>query len=158
MVEKMLDYLATATYSPPPGYKIDRDTRFHFYERYLSPDFKGLAEFDQGCGALNLVNVAEPLKVARMVAGIDDTSDEKLVVHPRLPDSWSGFAAKNWPVNVRGQNYAADIEVEKRNDGVRFTLKVHGEAAIPEVELVWGNGGPDERKTFGNVSTVSYSL
>ena len=94
---ELIGYLAKATFSPPYPYRPDRDSPYHFYERMLSPEHPKLAGYDQGCGALNLVNVAEPLKVARVIAGIDDMG-EKLQIIPRLPPGWAGYKASNWPV------------------------------------------------------------
>ena len=60
MASKALTWLADATYEPVPGYKIRRASPYYFYERTYSPDAVGKIELEEGCGALNLVNVSEP--------------------------------------------------------------------------------------------------
>jgi hypothetical protein len=118
---RLLEYLAKATYSPPEPYKVDRDNPYQFYERMLSPDFVGLAEFDQGCGALNLVNVAEPLKIARIIAGIDN-SRGNVCFNPRLPKGWSGYTARNWYVVTETGFERRDIECEKTAGGYHIKI------------------------------------
>jgi len=70
MAEKGLEWIAEATYRPIDAYRVPRDSPYHFYERTYSPDAEGVISLDVGCGALNLVNVTEQLKVARMIIGI----------------------------------------------------------------------------------------
>ena len=80
--ECMIKYLAEATKNPPEGYVLTRPTPYWFAERLFSPDYFKLPKerqtSDEGCGALNLVCAAEPLKVARMIAGLGA---------PQLPES-----------------------------------------------------------------------
>ena len=118
---RLIEYLAKATYSPPEPYKIDRDNPYQFYERMLSPDFDGLAEFDQGCGALNLVNVAEPLKIARIMAGIDNTGGNVRII-PGLPDGWTGYTARNWLIFTDNGLKKCDIVCEKTDGGYKYNL------------------------------------
>lgn len=72
---RLFEYLAAATYNPPKEYKLTRDSSCWFYERFLSPDYFKLPKerqtVEEGCGALNIVNVAEPLKIARQIAGLE---------------------------------------------------------------------------------------
>lgn len=72
--EKLFNYLVSATYEPPKKYKLTRSSKYWFYERFLSPDYFELPKqrqtVEEGCGALNLINVAEPLKIARQLAGL----------------------------------------------------------------------------------------
>ena len=74
IAERLFGYLTNATYNPPPQYKLTRENRYWFYERFLSPDYFELPKERQtvceGCGALNLINVAEPMKIARQLAGL----------------------------------------------------------------------------------------
>jgi hypothetical protein len=71
---KALDWLVNATYKSLPEYKLHRDSPYYFYERTYSPDTLGKVKLDEGCGALNLVSVSEPLKILRMMLGVDDSS------------------------------------------------------------------------------------
>jgi hypothetical protein len=51
-----------------------------------------------GCGALNLVNVTEPLKISRLMLGVDDSSTAVVDMLPRLPGSWTSMEARDWPI------------------------------------------------------------
>ena len=64
---------------------------------WIANGFNG-THFDQGCGALNLVNVAEPLKIARLILGIDDSDPADLRWIPRPPHGWQGLEASSWPI------------------------------------------------------------
>ncbi|MFI5387821.1 MAG: hypothetical protein ACHQ50_17060, partial [Fimbriimonadales bacterium] len=118
---KGLDWLATATYDLVPGYKLPRESPYYFHEQMFSPDAAGKIPFDVGCGALNLVNVTEPLKVARLVLGVDDTSPKVVRLVPRLIPSWSGVEATNWPILTAKGVVHADILVERRGLGTKLT-------------------------------------
>jgi hypothetical protein len=124
MAGKSLAWLANSTYKPVPEYKLDRESPYHFYERSYSPDAVGRIPLEQGCGVLNLVNVTEPLKVARLVLGVDDTSAREVRIIPRVPPSWMGVEAKNWPIRTRSGVVRADIRFEKKGKGAELSLKV----------------------------------
>lgn len=155
---RAVDYLARATYQPPADYRLDRDSPYWFYERYLSPEFPDIAEFDQGCGALTVVNVTEPLKAARMIAGIDDTNATFLRIIPRVPPTWSGFHAENWPVataeGLRG------MSIYYQRDGEREMLALNvNYGTIDELIVQLGTGSlrPDFRREKVSALTISYS-
>jgi hypothetical protein len=137
-----LDFLSDATYKAPDiiwSLNQDHYTRlspYYFYERMYSPEAKGQIELTAGCGPLNLVNVAEPLKVARLIAGVDDTSLDEVRIIPRLPPSWSGYRLENWPIRTKQGIVRADISVEKKKDGVvDFTLQVKQGGTIPKLAV-----------------------
>ena len=138
MADKALKYLAEETYSPIPQFGIKRDSPYYFYERCYTPYSveKGL-KLEVGCGPLNLVNVAEPLKIARMLAGIDNSSDIP-TVYAKLPESFSGYTAENAPVLCGNGVYFADIDCEKTQSGMKYKIAVKGES-IPELRLKAGN-------------------
>ena len=98
MASKALEWLANATYGPVPEYRIRRASPYYFYERTYSPDAVGKIKLDEGCGALNLVNVSEPLKVARLLLGVDDLDPAFVRIIPRIPPDWNGVEAANWPI------------------------------------------------------------
>jgi len=133
LTDKLVEYLATATYNPPAPYRVDRESKYHFYERMLSPDYTNLAGFDQGCGALNLVNVAEPLKAARMMAGVDDTDPGRLLLIPKLPKSWDGVKAYGWPVMTDSGLVRCDLNIRKIQD--RFELTFVSDRPISHVTV-----------------------
>ena len=124
---KALSWLANATYQPVPEYKLHRASllRLLLWTRTYSPDAVGKIPLDEGCGALNLVNVSEPLKVSRLMLGVDDSSQQSVLVLPRLPESWTGVTAHNaWPILTSSGLVRADISFQKRGAGGDFTMKV----------------------------------
>ena len=136
-----LDFLARTTYKAPNmvfslnQYHYTRLSPYYFYERMYSPDAKGKMELTAGCGPLNLVNVSEPLKVARLIAGIDDTSLKQVQIIPRLPPAWSGYHAENWPIRTSHGLVRADISFEKGDGVVKFVLQVKDGGAIPKLAV-----------------------
>jgi len=151
-----LAYLAEATYQPPRAYPVTRECPYWFYERYQSPDYIDIEPYEEACGALNLVCVAEPLKVARLVVGVDDVSGSAVTIIPRIPPSWSGYAVKNWPILAGNDVVRADIEYNQTQCGCRLTLK----SSSPIPHLVVKLGLPDSRETkeFHAVDEVDVSL
>jgi len=137
MAAKSLHYLAHATYAPPSEYvELERDSPYYFYERYYSPDIIGKMKMEQGCGALNLVNVTEPLKVARLILGVDDWSQSNVVqIIPRLPLDWEGYEAVNWPVKTDKGMGHAHIKLERKGDRQSFSLKLGKGERISKLQV-----------------------
>jgi hypothetical protein len=135
MAGKALSWLTNATYQPVPEYKLHRDSPYFFYERTYSPDAVGKIPLDEGCGALNLVNVSEPLKVSRLMLGVDDSSPQSVLILPRLPDSWTGMKAHNWPILTTSGLVRADISFEKKGAGGDFTMKVASGQQISDLKV-----------------------
>jgi hypothetical protein len=136
-----LDFLAQDTYKSPHmifslnQYHYDRLSPYYFYERMYSPDALGKIELTAGCGPLNLVNVAEPLKVARLIAGVDDTSLNQVRIIPRLPPEWSGYHMEDWPICTSRGMVRADISFVRTNGMITFVLKVKDGGAIPKLAV-----------------------
>ncbi len=136
-----LDFLAQTTYKSPhmifslDHYHYQRLSPYYFYERMYSPEAVGQIQLTAGCGPLNLVNVSEPLKVARLIAGVDDTSLNQVRIFPRLPPSWSGYHAEDWPILTSNGIVRADISFERRHGMVTFKLKVIQGGAIPKLAV-----------------------
>jgi hypothetical protein len=159
MAEKALSWLANATYRPVPEYKLHRDSSYYFYERTYSPDAVGKIPLDEGCGALNLVNVSEPLKVSRLMLGVDDHSLEEVDVVPRIPPGWTGVEAHNWPIRTRTGIVRANILYQKTENGGEFTLTLVPGEQIGDLKVrmpsksgfVW-----DEEKNTGSVHFVTH--
>lgn len=124
MAEKCIGWVANSTYKPIPEYPIQRESPYYFYEQSYTPDAVGKTAIGSGCGALNLVNVTEQLKVARLILGVDDTSSELVKIIPRLPVSWKGVEAKNWPIRTNHGIVRADIRFEKKPDANMFQIKL----------------------------------
>ena len=141
MAEHGLSFLTDATYKAPNIiWRLNQDSYqrlspYYFYERMYSPDALGKIELTAGCGPLNLVNVSEPLKVARLIAGVDDTSLEKVQFIPRLPASWSGYRLENWPILTGHGIVRADISFEKKDGKINFSLQVERGGTIPKIAL-----------------------
>jgi hypothetical protein len=135
MADKALTWLTNETYRPVPEYKLHRDSPYYFYERTYSPDAVGKIPLAEGCGALNLVNVSEPLKVSRLMLGVDDLSPQSILILPRIPDSWTGVAAHNWPIMTTSGLARADLSFEKKGTGGDFTLKLASGQQIDDLKV-----------------------
>jgi hypothetical protein len=151
--QRAIDYLVKATYSPPPGYRLRRESPYWFYERYLAPDFPDIEQFDEGCGALNLVNVSEPLKIARLIAGLDDTRTTPLII-PRLPPAWQGFRATRWPLWTAAGMVAVDVDYSRDQISEKVDLVVHDGRSIPELTIALGGAGERVAYRLTDVSSV----
>lgn len=159
MADKSLRYLANATFSPPAEYReLERESPYHFYERYYSPDMVGKMKLEQGCGALNLVNVTEPLKAARLILGVDDYSSAEVKIIPRVPPSWSGYEVKNWPILTEKGLVRADIRYEKEQGVQRFMLKVIRPGRIGKLVVRFTSSDGIAWREGKNVRTVNWSV
>ena len=135
MADKALNFLANATYSPVHEYKLRRDSPYYFYERLYSPDAVGKVDLEAGCGQLNLVNVTEPLKVSRLLLGVDDEDPRAVEIIPRIPPSWKGIAAQHWPIRTRNGIVRADISFETKGKGAEMTLKLAPGQTIDDLKV-----------------------
>ena len=90
---------------------------------------------EQGCGALNLVNVAEPLKIARLILGVDATSLETVKIIPRIPPSWKGVEAINWPIRTSLGMVNASILCEKTINKTFLQITVLNGKKIPKLAV-----------------------
>ena len=163
MAEHGLAFLADETYQAPGiiwslnQYHYQRLSPYYFFERMYSPDAKGQIELTAGCGQLNLVNVSEPLKVARLIAGVDDTSSKEVRIIPRLPASWFGYRLENWPVFTGHGVVRADISFEKTDGKLNFSLQVQQGGPIPKLGVrLPGNKGTSW-KYLHNVKESNFS-
>jgi len=135
MADKALGWLADATYQPIPEYQLSRSSPYFFYERYYSPLALGKVNLAVGFGALNLVNVAEPLKVARLVLGVDDSDPNVTVLLPRLPPSWKRVEARNWPILTDHGVVRADISFARVGAGGILHLKTRGNGKLTHLRV-----------------------
>lgn len=122
MAGKALGWLANATYRPVPQYTLHRASPYYFYERTYSPDAVGKIPIAEGCGALNLVNVSEPLKVSRLMLGVDDSTPGTVRILPRIPPGWQGIEADNWPILTSAGIVRAHIQFSRKGSGSQLTL------------------------------------
>lgn len=160
LADKSLRWLANATYeaTPQPFNQLSRTSPYHFYERTYSPDAPGRVEFEEGCGALNLVNVAEPLKIARLMLGVDPTARDAVRLMPRLPNCVTRLEAHNWPLLTKEGLLQADLSVERTPQGLAVTCNVLGENPIPQLTLNHRAGGTTRHQVYGAVRTLSVVL
>jgi len=135
MAGRALSWLVNATYRPVPQYRLHRDSRYYFYERTYSPDAVGKIPLDEGCGALNLVNVSEPLKISRLMLGVDDHSLNEVDILPRIPPGWKGVEAHNWPIRTKGGTVQASIDYKKTASGAMFTLVLAPGQRIDDIKV-----------------------
>jgi hypothetical protein len=135
MADKALSWLTNATYKPVTEYALHRQSPYYFYERTYSPDAVGKIPLDEGCGALNLVNVSEPLKVSRLILGVDDSSPQFTKILPRIPQSWKGVEAHNWPILTSHGLVRASISFEKKGTGGSFTLNAANGQQIADLKV-----------------------
>jgi hypothetical protein len=135
MAGKALSWLVNATYNPVPEYKLNRDSRYYFYERTYSPDAVGKIPLAEGCGALNLVNVSEPLKVSRLMLGVDDHSLQVVEILPRIPPDWKGVEAQNWPIRTSNGVVRAKILYQATGHGSKFSLVLLPGEQIPDLKV-----------------------
>jgi hypothetical protein len=148
-----LDFLAHATFDcKDVTFEHGRLNPYYFFERLYAPGVKGTA----GCGPLNLVNVTEPLKVARLIVGIDDTSDGKVQIIPRLPPSWSGYHVENWPIRTSHGIVRTDISCENKNGSLSFSLQVKEGGSIPKLSVRLLENGKMVWKQQNNVEEFKY--
>ena len=86
--------------------------------------------------------MAEPVKAARLILGVDDSAPGEVKLIPRLPPSWQGMQASGWPIRAGDGTARADIRVERESGGLHMTLKLSGGARIPRlaVRLPSGDG------------------
>jgi hypothetical protein len=153
MAGKALLWLANATYDSG-----QRHDPYYLFEQLWAP--KRPLSALVGCGELNLVCVMEPLKTARLMLGIDDTSSSSSGIVrwiPRLPvQSWGVGAqlhASLWPLRFRSEGVNllvwANLTLTARADqGVHAELEILGGGApIPTllVRLPTGADGSSWR-------------
>jgi hypothetical protein len=135
MADKSVSWIANSTYQPIKEYKIERRSPYYFYERSYSPDAVGKVDLDAGCGALNLVNVTEQLKVARLIVGVDDKNTDELRLIPRVPPSWKGFDATDWVILTRDGITRADISYFKEGNKINFKINIKGNHKFKSIAL-----------------------
>jgi hypothetical protein len=95
----------------------------------------GKVPLEEGCGALNLACVSEPLKVSRLLLGLDDTLWPSVRIIPRIPSSWKGVEAKNWPIRTGRGVARADVLFERKGTGAQLTLKVTSGQQLDDLKV-----------------------
>lgn len=154
MADKALRWIATSTYRPIPQLVVNRASPYYFYEQSYTPDAVGKTGIGEGCGALNLIGVSEQLKAARLILGVDDTQPGVVRIIPRLPASWKGVEATNWPVRTSRGIVRADIRFEKTDHACLLRMTVRSGEPIPEVRVRMPSGARFAWRTASDVSEL----
>ncbi len=100
---------------------------YYIFEQWRLPPVPDMAKI--GCGELNLVNVTETLKVARMLIGLDDRDPAKPRLVPRLPPGWTEAVAQRLP--VRTSTGVRRVTVSIRREGAGLRTEVIAEDGNP---------------------------
>jgi len=79
--------------------------------------------------------VTEPLKVSRLLLGVDDTALESVKIIPRLPPDWTSVVASNWPIRSTHGVVRAEISYEKKGTGAVLTLKLPKGERIDDLKV-----------------------
>ena len=151
MADKSLKWIVNSTCNPIPEYILHRESPYYFYERSYSPDALGQLKLEEGCGALNLVNVSEPLKIARLILGVNNTVN-KVEIVPRLPESIHEAIAANWPVFTSKGMVRANISCKKTAKSYRVEFKTNSGEKIDMISIRLPSQKGFKRKTMKNVS------
>ena len=157
LADRCLRWLADATFRAEAWgvlfttFETGRLSPYTFYERYYSPEAAGRLDMLCGCGPLNLVCVAEPVKVARLILGVDDSAPGEVKLFPRLPPSWQGMQATGWPIRTGDDTARADIRVEREAGGLRIQFELSGGARIPRLAVRLPSGDGFTRHRFDDV-------
>lgn len=118
---KMLAFLIYQTCEPHREYALTRESPYWFYERILSPDYFTLPAkrrtVTEGCGALNLVNVAEPMKIARLLAGLNGLKDGEGAA-PIFVDGFSAVKVRCWPMVKGGKLKYCDYDMHAQQSAL----------------------------------------
>lgn len=139
LAAQALRFLAHYTYNPPKRYHLDRESAYWFFERCVSPDEENPDIWDQACGALNVVNVGEPLKAGRLILGLDDSRPAELALIPRLPEGWVGYEARNWPVRTAAGPVRLDIDCRRDAETLRVSCRVRHGARLAKLRVRCGD-------------------
>ncbi|MDB6095027.1 MAG: hypothetical protein JWM32_2589 [Verrucomicrobia bacterium] len=157
LADKALRWLARATHDAPPSpaYVLHRTSRYHFYERTYSPDAEDKVDLEEGCGALNLVNVTEPLKIARLMLGIDPTVTGEVRIAPRLPACVNRVEARRWPLLTEHGVVTADLTIQRTGgEAFKLTCAVHDSAVIKCLVVRHRAKGVTRTETFQDVTAL----
>ena len=133
-----INWLARATHETLPGQKLRRESDYWFFERYYSPEAVGRIDLEEGCGALNLVCVMEPLKIARLMIGMDDHDPSRLRLIPRLPAGWRKAEANRIPVLTPKGLIEADIRIAAGEAGEIESVQLLPDGVLPGIEVRLG--------------------
>ncbi len=94
---------------------------------------------------LNITNGVAALKIARLIAGIDDSDHSNLALIPRLPDDWTRIEAKNWVIShdaTDSGTASLQYSYEKLGEN-RYSLTLNSSEKLATITV---RAGPFSRK------------
>lgn len=124
MAQKGLNGLVEFTYDR--GQKL---SPYYIFEQWRVPPVRRMPQI--GCGELNLVNVAEILKTARMIIGLDDSDPSNIRLVPRLPPQWSGALVKRMPMRTLDGIIRVKIRIKRENGNLNVGVFNEKEEPVP---------------------------
>jgi hypothetical protein len=158
MAARALSLLANITFGAGQRY-----SQYNFFEQISVPRTPNQAKV--GCGELNLVNAMAPIKIARLILGLDDTDPQSTMLRPRLPPGWDRLVATYWPVHVADTNYPTGRDVHRvvrvnitvtaglEGGASDVTLSVYGGRVLPRLCVRLGSATQGFRwRNFTNSS------
>jgi hypothetical protein len=151
LADKAARSLAFYTYN-----RGQRYSPYHFIESWSIPPLQN--DGTRGCGALNLINVSESMKDARLMVGIDDRQPDTTIIIPRCPISWSGYNAQNWPIMTPSGIVRVDIHfMQTGSDRSELTITVRNSKTIPVVRVRLKHNGQYIWQIKSNVTNEKFS-
>jgi hypothetical protein len=66
---------------------------------------------------------------------VDDSSLQAVRILPRIPDTWKGVEARNWPIRTRRGMVRADLLFERKGTGAELTLKLAPGQQIDDLKV-----------------------
>jgi hypothetical protein len=111
--------------------------------------------FDKGTYFLNLVNVSEPLKVARLILGVDDTRPDELHLVPRLFGAITTVEATDWPIRTSCGTVRANIRYEQVGEGYAVSVTVRDGGRLPALKARLSQGEGYVWKTATDVQDLT---
>jgi len=153
MYSPAIDFMADIVYNPIPEYKLNRESRYYIHEIYYTPYSVGRMKIVEGCGALNLVGVAETVKIARMMVGADDSEKGNLKIIPRLPRRWKGYSVKGLPLLSNGEVFACDIDYAVSDKGESFIFTAPAGKTVKSLSVRFKGG----YRTYRDIGSLTVS-
>ncbi|MBN1901854.1 hypothetical protein JW926_11080 [Candidatus Sumerlaeota bacterium] len=110
--------------------------------------------FEKGNYFLNVVNVSEPLKVARLILGVDDARLDEARLIPRPIGAITSIEANNWSIRTSAGVVQADIKYELKKGKMSVSIRVRDGKTIPALKLRVPEGDAFVWKTAVNVQKL----
>ncbi len=83
----------------------------------------------------NLVQAAEILKVFAIIAGVDDSNQDKLIIRPRIPWIWDDIYVENYPAVIDGESTRIEYKMTHERWKRTCTIKLKSTARIKNADF-----------------------